>query len=97
MIKDLAGRFSGQRNFIEDLENLIPEFYDRIGQNLRPWTPPPPSIDKHDPIQDDSIPEDDGAKATSESNHGLVPPSDEGLTHDHDKHETAIDNAVDNA
>ena len=58
MIKDLAGRFSGRRTFIEDLENLIPEFYDRIGQNLRPWSPPPPSIDKRDPIQDtDSVEE----------------------------------------
>ena len=51
MIRDLAGRFSGRRTFIEDLENLIPEFYDRIGQNLRPWAPPPPSIDRRDPIQ----------------------------------------------
>ena len=52
MVKDLAGRFSGPRNFIEDLERLVPDFYDRIGQNLRPWTPPPPSIDKHDPIDE---------------------------------------------
>ena len=52
VIRDLAGRFSGRRTFIEDLENLIPEFYDRIGQHLRPWAPPPPSIDKRDPIQD---------------------------------------------
>ena len=55
MIRDIAGRFSGRRTFIEDLENLIPEFYDRIGQNLRPWAPPPPSIDKRDPIQDTDI------------------------------------------
>ena len=55
MIRDIAGRFPGRRTFIEDLENLIPEFYDRIGQNLRPWAPPPPSIDKRDPIQDTDI------------------------------------------
>ena len=55
MIRDLAGRFSGRRTFIDDLENLIPEFYDRIGQNLRPWAPPPPSIDKRDPIQEPDI------------------------------------------
>ena len=52
IIRDSTGRFSGRRTFIEDLENLIPEFYDQIGQNLRPWAPPPPSIDKRDPIQD---------------------------------------------
>lgn len=57
MIRDLAGRFAGRRTFIEDLENLIPEFYDRIGQHLRPWTPPPPSIDKKDPIVDTGSPE----------------------------------------
>ena len=52
MIKDIAGRFSGRRTFIEDLEKLVPEFYEEIGQRLRPWTPPPPSIDKEDPIHD---------------------------------------------
>ena len=57
IIRDIAGRFSGRRTFIEDLENLIPEFYDRIGQKLRPWAPPPPSIDKRDPIQDTDVAE----------------------------------------
>lgn len=51
MIRSIAGRFSGRRTFIEDLEKMIPEFYDEIGQHLRPWTPPPPSIDKEDVIQ----------------------------------------------
>ena len=52
MVKYLAGRFSRPRNFIEDLEELVPEFYDRIGQRLRRWSPPPPSIDKRDPIEE---------------------------------------------
>ena len=51
-IRDIAGRFSGRRTFIEDLENMIPEFYDEVGQHLRPWAPPPPSIDKEDPIEE---------------------------------------------
>ena len=63
MIRDLAGRFSGRRTFVEDLEDLIPEFYDRIGQNLRPWAPPPPSIEKRDPIRDTDI-----AEASEERN-----------------------------
>ena len=83
MIKDLAGRFSGRRTFIEDLENLIPEFYDRIGQNLRPWSPPPPSIDKHDPIQDtDSVeePKRDGiSQSEVDQHHDLQEPRDAGL------------------
>ena len=55
MIRGLGGRFTGRRTFIEDLENLVPEFYDQIGQNLRPWTPPPPSIDKRDPIEHEEV------------------------------------------
>ena len=55
MIRGLGGRFTGRRTFIEDLENLVPDFYDQIGQNLRPWTPPPPSIDKHDPIKHEEV------------------------------------------
>ena len=51
MIRDNAGRFPGSRAFIEDLEQLVPTFYKDIGQHLRPWTPPPPPIDKADPIR----------------------------------------------
>ena len=86
MIRDLAGRFSGRRTFVEDLENLIPEFYDRIGQNLRPWTPPPPSIDKRDPIQDTDIveaseePNGDGvSQSQADQPHDPQEPSDAGL------------------
>ncbi len=86
MIRDLAGRFSGRRTFIEDLEKLIPEFYNFIGQNLRPWVPPPPSIDKRDPIQDTDIVEageersKDGI-SQSESDQSRAPqePSDTGV------------------
>ena len=56
MVKYLAGRFSRPRNFIEDLEKLVPEFYDRIGQRLRRWSPPPPPIDKRDPIEETPAP-----------------------------------------
>ena len=59
MIGDIAGRFPGRRTFIEDLEKLIPEFYDEIGQHLRPWAPPPPSIDKDDTVQQPDTAETD--------------------------------------
>ena len=55
MFRDLAGRFSGRRTFIEDLEKLVPEFYDRIGRKLRRWESPPPPIDKRDPIENSDI------------------------------------------
>ena len=51
MLRELGGRFSGSKTFIEDLETLVPEFYDRIGQKLRAWVPPPPPIQKRDPIE----------------------------------------------
>lgn len=51
IVRDLAGRFSKRKIFIEDVEELVPEFYERIGQHLRPWIPPPPKIDKRDPVR----------------------------------------------
>ena len=68
MINDLSSRFSGRRTFIEDLERSIPEFYDRIGQHLRPWIPPPPPIEKRRPSADSNIverDEEDDASDTS--------------------------------
>lgn len=42
MVKDLAGKFSGARSFVEHLERIVPEFYDQVGQHLRAWRPAPP-------------------------------------------------------
>ena len=62
MIRGIAGRFSGRQTFIEDLEKLIPEFYERIGQRLRSWSPPPPSIVKRDPIEKPTTVETSGVR-----------------------------------
>lgn len=35
-------RFVGRRNFIEDLERIVPDFYNLAGQHLRNWEPSPP-------------------------------------------------------
>ena len=43
LIKDCAGRFSGTRTFVQDLEAVIPDYYDRIGRQLRRWIPPAPA------------------------------------------------------
>lgn len=51
IVRDLAGRFSRRQAFIEDLEELVPEFYERIGQHLQPWRSPPPKIDKRNSTQ----------------------------------------------
>ena len=45
MIRDLAGRCEGPKTFVEELKALAPEYYDRIGQRLRRWIPPPPPIE----------------------------------------------------
>ena len=45
IVRDVAGRFSKRRVFVQDLEKLIPTFYDQVGQRLRSWRPPPPRID----------------------------------------------------
>ena len=37
-----AKRFGGRRTFIEDVERVVPEFYELVGQNLRSWQAPPP-------------------------------------------------------
>ena len=45
MIRQLAKRFSQQKNFINELENLVTEFYKTVGQRLRAYQPPAPRID----------------------------------------------------
>ena len=67
VISDLAGRFSGRSTFIEDLEKAIPGFYDRVGQNLRKWVPPPPTIDKRDPKQTPDEAEGDDTSMITET------------------------------
>lgn len=37
-----ARRVSGVRTFIEDLETLVPRFYEKVGQYLRSWKASPP-------------------------------------------------------
>ena len=55
MIRDLASQFSKPRKFIEELEKLVPEFYDRIGQHLKRWIPSPPPIEKRDPVREANV------------------------------------------
>jgi hypothetical protein len=45
---DLAGKFSGRKVFVEELEKAVPHFYQEAGQLLKAWTPPPPKIAKSD-------------------------------------------------
>ncbi len=44
LVKDLGSRFSQRKNFISDLEKLVPDFYNQIGQHLRAWQAPAPKL-----------------------------------------------------
>ena len=44
MVRDLAGKFAGPRTFIEHLEEIVPNFYEQVGQHLRTWVAPPPKL-----------------------------------------------------
>ncbi|MEO9963904.1 MAG: hypothetical protein ABJ388_01115 [Alphaproteobacteria bacterium] len=48
-----ARRFTGTRTFIEELEFLAPQFYEKIGQHLESWQPSPPKP-KHSISEDES-------------------------------------------
>ena len=77
MNKDLLGGFSKPKNFIKDLEILVPEFYDRIGRRLRRWSPQPPSIDKRDPIQKSTAPNTTGESSGHDSTPSEISQSNE--------------------
>ena len=58
---DLAGRFAGNKVFIDELEAAVPRFYEQVGQRLRAWVAPPPKINRRDPAErgeDDETGED---------------------------------------
>lgn len=42
--RDLAGRFAQRKNFVADLEQAIPDFYEQVGQHLKAWQPQAPKI-----------------------------------------------------
>lgn len=44
LIHDMAGKFSGAKTFIEQLEDAVPRFYKDVGQHLRAYVPPPPKL-----------------------------------------------------
>ena len=45
-------RFIGRKTFIEDLERLVPEFYNLVGSKLRAWQPiPPKPVQKEERVE----------------------------------------------
>ena len=44
MASDLGRRFDQRRNFVDELERVVPEFYIEVGQHLKAWQAPPPKV-----------------------------------------------------
>lgn len=58
VIENTGRRFTGRKTFIEDIERIMPEFYDMVAANLKAWQAPPPKAikprddDMGDPAED---------------------------------------------
>jgi hypothetical protein len=44
LVKDLGGRFAQRRNFVADLLQAVPEFYDKAAENITAWQARPPKL-----------------------------------------------------
>lgn len=51
MVSELGGKFGGTKTFIEKLEQVVPKYYEQIGQHLRAWVPSPPKLERADPVR----------------------------------------------
>jgi len=69
LVESLGKRFAGRRTFIEDIERIVPDFYDLVGQHVRAWQAPPPRPVKSRPsgVEEDVL---------QENEHGYEEPSD---------------------
>jgi hypothetical protein len=43
-IHDIENKFMGVTTFVEEIEKVLPYFYDRIGKHLKAWEPLPPKV-----------------------------------------------------
>jgi len=50
--KNLGARFAQRKNFIVDLEDSLPEFYEQVGQHLKAWQPQAPKMkeERREPV-----------------------------------------------
>jgi hypothetical protein len=48
LIRDIGGKFSGAKTFIEQLEDAVPHFYSEVGERLRAYVAPPPRLVEQD-------------------------------------------------
>lgn len=43
-VVDLGARFAQRQTFIKELEEAVPDFWERVGQNLQAWVKPAPRV-----------------------------------------------------
>ena len=43
---ELAGKFSGSKNFVQEFMNSFEIFYEKVVQNIEAWKPKPPKLEK---------------------------------------------------
>jgi hypothetical protein len=48
LIRDLGAKFSGAKTFLEQIAEIIPQFYEDVGQHLRVYTAAPPRMSSAD-------------------------------------------------
>ncbi|RMB12664.1 hypothetical protein [Eilatimonas milleporae] len=53
LVRDLAGKFSGAKTFLDGMNLAITDFYRAAGEHLKPWTPTAPKM----PVKDDNVEE----------------------------------------
>lgn len=71
VVRQLGGRFAQSKNFITDLETIVPDFYEDVVQNLKAWQPPAPRLragrTEASDVTPESLAEDFEEMATSPS------------------------------
>lgn len=63
MSTDLGARFNSRKKFVEALEEIVPEFYQNVGQHLQAFVPPPPKLKEKAITEGDSPTDDEAADA----------------------------------
>jgi hypothetical protein len=44
MILELNARFKGTKTLVDEIENHLPDYYEKVGRHLTKWAPKPPKI-----------------------------------------------------
>ncbi|OBY24792.1 hypothetical protein [Leisingera sp. JC1] len=59
LVERTGARFSGRKTFIEDLEVIVPKFYELAAAHLRAWQPAPPQPIKKVTLEEGETPIED--------------------------------------